>query len=184
MFMPQIPPRKVDACINRLTSINEMINPQRDSNCLVGFIEELTTLKNDINAYSGSTDINKQPLLEHIEMLFQKIQRSLHQQPQRPIQSFVFIRVTYNAGYGNTIEIRGSEAVALSWKRGKPLFCEDATHWRIVVMANSPFEFKFVLRKENRECTWEQLPNNGNRIFDANICTIAPVFPGHVPGQG
>lgn len=81
------------------------------------------------------------------------------------------VRVTYDAGFGNTIELRGSETAGLSWKQGKTLICKDANHWELdleIGDIQESFEYKLVLHKANGKIVWEKTEGDKNRVFSFN----------------
>jgi len=125
-----------------------------------------------------STEI--QNLNDQVKKLYEKLPKpELHVGVKT--KTLFPIRVTYDAGFGNTIELRGTKAAQLSWNQGKALMCKDATHWELDLDVQDSFEYKLVLRKADGTILWEKLEDNKNRIFstdDRNVVDyLKPIFP-------
>ncbi len=86
--------------------------------------------------------------------------------------------VKYDAGMGNTIELRGSAKANFSWEQGKALIFKGNDHWETDLPAREAFEYKVTLRKTDGSVQWEDLPGNGNRTCSADLMeqTIFPIF--------
>lgn len=86
--------------------------------------------------------------------------------------------VKYDAGMGNTLELRGSAKANLSWEQGKALIFKGNDHWETALTAREAFEYKVTLRKTDGSVQWEDLPGNGNRTCAADLMEqiIFPIF--------
>lgn len=139
----------------------------------------------------GGYDDQIRQLSREIHTLNQKVSELYRKQEQQRMQSqhhvavttktLFPIRVTYDAGLGNTIELRGTKEAGLSWEQGKALICKDTTHWELDLDYRGPFEYKLVLRKPDDTIVWENLEENKNRVFSTDDKTVVnylnPIIP-------
>ncbi len=88
--------------------------------------------------------------------------------------------VHFDAGNGNTLELRGTQGAKLSWNLGKALTHTGKKHWEITLKKPElPFEYKLTLVKQDGSVHWEEIPHHGNRTFTAEshqLQVITPVF--------
>ena len=170
-------------CASSCVSKNDPINAENYLGLASG---ELTALKRSGIYIQETRELSAQiGLLNHqVTELYQK-QKQLEIQAQRYVgvttKTLFPIRVTYDAGFGNTLELRGSKAAGLSWEQGKALTCKDVSHWELDLDIQDSFEYKLVLRKADGAVVWENLM--GNRTFSISDKTtvdclkpIVPVF--------
>lgn len=68
--------------------------------------------------------------------------------------------ITYDAGYGFSIELRG-DGPGMSWERGIPLKWNEGNKWTaaICIPKDASFSYKFVLRAPSGEITYETSDN-------------------------
>jgi len=113
-------------------------------------------------------------------------ERQVQQQPApRPVYvavatcGIVRIQVNCDAGYGNSLELRGNVDKVMSWEKGRALTCNDSTHWETQWDMNmcefKPFEYKVVKITSDGQTLWETI--GANRVFKGSAEDTKEIYP-------